>query len=350
VELDHAHGILSDLLQIIVERFGALLTISKLEGDAVFAYIPAARLPRGELLLDLLESTYVAFRDRQMAIKRRTTCECNACRRIPDLDLKFLAHYGDYFVQQVGSITELVGTDVNLVHRLLKNHISEATGWRAYMLFTAACLARLGLDLPEAHAQTETYEHLGDVQTFSLDLHERYRVLTDERRIFVTPQDADLVLTQDIHAPAPVVWDWLNDPQKRTLWMHDRTWQAGTRPGGRTGPGARNHCAHGSGTALETILDWRPFDYVTAEQWPDPKTRMVETLRLETLPDGGTRMSDIIKLEMGQVNFLKRPFVRQLITRDVQYKSDEIHAGLARLIEAEQRESAAPSTSPQKPQ
>jgi len=61
-------------------------------------------------------------------------------------------------------------------------------------------------------------------------------------------------------------------------------------------------------------------------------------------------MSDIIKLEMGQVNFLKRPFVRQLITRDVQYKSDEIHAGLARLIEAEQRESAAPSTSPDKTQ
>src|ERR1043165_6477011 len=101
VELDHAHGILSDLLQIIVERFGALLTISKLEGDAVFAYAPEAKLPRGELLLELLESTYVAFRDRQAAIKRRTTCQCNACRRIPDLDLKLLAHYGDYLRQDV---------------------------------------------------------------------------------------------------------------------------------------------------------------------------------------------------------------------------------------------------------
>jgi hypothetical protein len=45
------------LLQIIVERFRSLLTISKLEGDAVFAYTPEANLPRGELLLDLLEST-----------------------------------------------------------------------------------------------------------------------------------------------------------------------------------------------------------------------------------------------------------------------------------------------------
>ena len=50
--------------------------------------------------------------------------------------------------------------------------------------------------------------------------------------------------------------------------------------------------------AVETILDWRPFEYVTAEQFPDPKIRMVETLRLESLPDGRTRLSDIITLEM----------------------------------------------------
>jgi len=326
------------LLQIIVERFRPLLTISKLEGDAVFAYTPEANLPRGELLLDLLESTYVAFRDRQMGIERRTTCECNACRRIPDLDLKVLIHYGDYLRQDVGGIAELLGSDVNLAHRLLKNHVSEATGWRAYMLFTEQSLAHLGVSLPVTHAQIETYDHLGNVQTYSLDLHERYQALTDARRVFVTAEEADLVLVQDIVAPAPVVWDWLNDPQKRTRWMHERTWKAGARPGGRTGVGARNHCAHGSITAVETILDWRPFDYVTAEQWPNPQTRMVETIQLETLPDGSTRMSDRIKLEMDQAHWLARPLIRNLITREVQYKSDEIHAGLARMIEAEQRE------------
>ena len=275
-----------------------------------------------------------------MAIQLRTTCQCNACRRIPDLDLKFLTHQGDYFVQKVGSIAELVGSDVNLAHRLLKNHVSEATGWRAYMLFTENCLAHLGVSLPESHAQLETYEHLGNVQTYSLDLHERYQALTNARRVFVTAEEADLVLVQDFGAPAPVVWDWLNDPQKRTRWMHERTWKAGARPGGRTGVGARNHCAHGSTTIVETILDWRPFDYVTAEQWPEPKTRMLETIQLETLPDGRTRMSDHIKLEMDQTHWLKRPVIRHLITREAQYKSDEIHAGLARMIEAEQRDTA----------
>jgi len=338
VELAHANGVLSDLLQIIVERFSPLLTLSKLEGDAVFAYTPEANLPRGELLLELVESTYVAFRDRQMAIKRRTTCECDACRRIPDLDLKVLIHFGDYLLQDVGGIPELLGSDVNLAHRLLKNHLSETTGWRAYLLFTEPSLAHLGVSLPDAHTQIETYEHLGDVQTYSLDLHARYQALTEARRVFVAADEADLVLTQDIAAPAPVVWDWLNDPQKRTRWMHERTWKAGARPGGRTGVGARNHCAHGSNTAVETILDWRHFDYVTAEQWPAPKTRMVETIQLETLPDGRTRMFDRIRLELDQTPWLQRPFVRNLVTREAQYKSDEIHAGLARMIEAEQRE------------
>ena len=37
VELEHAQEILTDLLECIVEKFKTVLTISKLEGDAVFA-------------------------------------------------------------------------------------------------------------------------------------------------------------------------------------------------------------------------------------------------------------------------------------------------------------------------
>ena len=58
VELDHAHEILTDLLEIIVGKFKTVLTISKLEGDAVFAYTPEAKLSRGETLLELIETTY----------------------------------------------------------------------------------------------------------------------------------------------------------------------------------------------------------------------------------------------------------------------------------------------------
>ena len=53
-----------------------------------------------------------------------------ACRAIPTLDLKFVVHHGAYIAQRVAGTTELVGADVALAHRLLKNGVAEATGWR----------------------------------------------------------------------------------------------------------------------------------------------------------------------------------------------------------------------------
>src|SRR5512135_590108 len=118
-ELEHAHDILSELLEVVLKQLTAIFTLSKLEGDAIFAYAPEIVITRGETLLELIESTYAAFKDRQEGIRHRTTCQCNACRNIPLLDLKFIAHYGDYVAQSIGGHHEMVGTDVNLVHRLL---------------------------------------------------------------------------------------------------------------------------------------------------------------------------------------------------------------------------------------
>ena len=143
-ELEHSHEILSELLEVLVSRFQPTMTISKLEGDAVFAYAPEEVFVSGETLVDFIESMYVAFRDKQFSMKRATTCTCNACRNIPTLDLKFFVHCGDYIQQSVANIKELVGSDVNLIHRLTKNHVTEETGWRAYMMFTEQCLNRTG--------------------------------------------------------------------------------------------------------------------------------------------------------------------------------------------------------------
>ena len=78
VELEHAHEILTDLLETIVGQFKQALTISKLEGDAVFANVDEEKLPRPETLLELIENTYVAFRRRRDGSQRATTCTCRA--------------------------------------------------------------------------------------------------------------------------------------------------------------------------------------------------------------------------------------------------------------------------------
>jgi hypothetical protein len=332
-ELEHSHEILSDLLGTICEKIETLLSIHKLEGDAVFAYVPEASILRGETLLEMVEATYVAFRDRQASIKRATTCTCNACRNIPSLDLKFILHHGDYIIQHVRDIVELVGSDVNLVHRLLKNKLAESTGWRAYAMLTEPCLAHLKLDLETAHVLVEKYEHFGEVKTYNIDLHQRYREITEERRFMIDEKDADVIFRVDFRTPPPVTWEWLQDPVRRNLWTKGVQWSMGDRPRGRAGKGASNHCAHGKGMSTEVTVDWRPFEYSTIESFENGAKKMTETIRFEALSDGGTRVCDLIKVNIPLPSFLRRFFARIVLIHQLKY--DQLIAKAAHLAEEE---------------
>ena len=305
VELDHAQGVLTDLLETIVASFKSLLTISKLEGDAVFGYVSETQVSRGETLIEFVEASYMAFRDRQDGIRRGTTCTCNACRAIPNLDLKFIVHHGDYMAQTIAGIQELVGSDVNLVHRLLKNHVAEATGWRAYALFTGQSLEHLVVpcDPRDLHSHTEHYEHLGEVLTYSLDLHKRHDELAAARRVVVEDEGADLILDYDFAVPPAVLWDVMNDPAYRGKWMPGTHWSAGARPGGRTGPGAQNHCAHGKNqSSTEVIVDWKPFRYATTHQYFSKDGYWAVTYYLSPMPNGqGTHLHIALRGVVGKL-------------------------------------------------
>ena len=291
-ELTHSQDILSELLELIIERFKPLLTIAKIEGDAIFAYVPETKIPRGEAILELIESTYVAFRVRRDAAHRRTTCTCNACRNIPNLDLKFITHHGDYFVQDIVGIKELVGSDVNLIHRLLKNHVSESTGWRAYALFTEHVLWNLDVQPDGLFECTESYEHLGEVRTLSMDLHTRYKEIVDARRVFITREEAHSILEYDYNAPPSVIWEWFNDPHKRGQWMTSEIVPI-LRPHGRSGAGGRNHCVHGNKQIIvEDVLDMRPYDYFTVSHSPSGiPTALLMTYQFTETASGKTHLA-----------------------------------------------------------
>lgn len=173
-EIEHAGMALSYLLETIVEKMDDLLTIAKLEGDAVFAYVEDEKLEDCQLLMELIDKTYLAFRDKALALHSQATCPCRACRALPILDLKFILHHGEFVLQQVAGIRDLLGTDVNLIHRLLKNGVSESTGWKGYALFTDQTLEHMQCSKDNFFKRCETYEHLGDVDIYCMDMHIRY--------------------------------------------------------------------------------------------------------------------------------------------------------------------------------
>src|SRR5688572_21675351 len=135
VELDHAQDILADLIGRVVKALRPPFKLAKLEGDAAFAFVVTDKID-SSLMQDTIEGAYFAFRRRQRDIRQASSCECDACRRIPTLDLKFVVHHGLIAKQKMAGRDEPVGRDVILIHRLLKNSASAKLGWHAYALYT----------------------------------------------------------------------------------------------------------------------------------------------------------------------------------------------------------------------
>jgi hypothetical protein len=324
-ELDHAQEILTDLLETILKRFKTLLNICKLEGDAVFAYTPEQSIPRGETLLELIEATYIDFRERMKNVRRHTTCTCRACQSIPMLDLKFFIHHGDFVVQNISGTRELAGSDVNLVHRLMKNHITEITGWRAYTLFTQAGLECMRLQLEGLFEGTESYEHLGETNIFAMDMRARYEAFLKNRFVIVGENEALISFDAILNAPPPIVWSWMSEPDKRKLFSlgpHGIKFIPILRPGGRTGAGATTHCVHGKNVAMrETILDWKPFDYYTVEQDSGPLGIIQVTFKLEAVEPNKTHLRGFLRGTMPKwPGFLSRPLIKFCYTRIFDYQ------------------------------
>src|SRR5579872_1477440 len=155
VELDHAQDIIADFMDVVVKGLRPPFRLAKFEGDAAFVY--STGTIDGSLLQDAIEGAYFKFRRRLRDVRQASTCECKACVAMGDLDFKFVVHHGEMVKQKMGGREELAGRDVIIVHRLLKNTVSEKIGSRAYALYSDACLHAAGIE-PVAQEFVEHHE------------------------------------------------------------------------------------------------------------------------------------------------------------------------------------------------
>lgn len=287
-ELEHARGTLTDLLQLLVDHAGPPMRISKLEGDAVFSYAFEHAFSDGRTFLDLVEGTYVAFRRAIDLMVLNNTCQCNACANVSSLDLKFVIHFGSFLVQRIGSYDELLGPDVNLVHRLLKNTVTDRLGLNAYCVYTNSAWDRLGLrEVTVLVPHEEDVADFGLVKTYVQDLGEVYHQ-TDKPGI--TLDDSQLLLTQeaDVAMSPAVLWDYLSSPVFRNILLGVERVEIADRVGGRVGVGSVYRCYHGNRVTPQTILEWEPFTkVVTEDMLPKPlKGSGLVVTYLEETPTG----------------------------------------------------------------
>jgi uncharacterized protein YndB with AHSA1/START domain len=292
VELDHAQDIITDLMDTVVRSLRPPFRLAKFEGDAAFLYAVTEKVD-GSIVQDAIESTYFAFRKRLRNIKQATSCECSACSKMQDLDLKFVSHHGEFITHKMAGRTELAGRDVILIHRLLKNSVNERLGGHAYALSSDACIQAMGVD-PAAQGlleHRESIDIIGDVTCWVRDLHEAWKTANDRQQHEVTREAAAMVIEFDIAAPRQTVWEYWTSPGQRTKWRAaDEVREASAS--GRRGVGTTNHCMHGDHAIIEEILDWRPFDYLTLSTLlPMPKApKILMTYAFLPSASGGTHI------------------------------------------------------------
>ena len=258
--LEYAEDVVADMTESVAVRLGSVLTLNKYEGDAVFGYALDGTLDATRLL-EAIDESYFTFRGRLAGMKQATSCSCKACAKLPDLDLKFVVHHGEFVRRRGSGAEELTGADVIVAHRLLKNTLAQ----RGYVLLTDAAVAALGID-PAASGlreHVERYDDVGEVRCFVRDLEER-RVLVGD--------DADFEVELDLPVPPATAWRYLTAPAERSRWHGDVDVSSAE---------ITDFCVDGRNRFYEEILDWQPFAYFTEARSLSRSQRVVLTTELD---------------------------------------------------------------------
>ena len=133
MSLAHAEVNTARLLGTVIDAVPGLELV-EIEGDAAFLYREVGTSDPDQLVEEVVRAASAMHRafhvERQYVA--RNLCPCAGCKEVADLSLKFVAHVGEVATQTIRDRLKLVGIDVILVHRLLKNTVPL----REYVLLT----------------------------------------------------------------------------------------------------------------------------------------------------------------------------------------------------------------------
>ena len=267
-ELDHANEILQSLFDAQLKAVKHPFIISGFRGDAIFMYVPETSFVQSQSFLEALENFYIVFADTLQQMQYSTTCTCRACKNMSMLDLKMCIHYGEYLIQKLGDREELLGADVIVPHRMLKNHVIEQTGIKSYALFSDVAANKLDLleYCGKVIPHVESYEHIGEVPMCVHDLSSVWEREQAKRRKFVSPEEAWIKFEADLPFPAPLIWEYLTTPALEAGFLGYDFAERIDQLGGRVREDAQFHCAHGDLHVQNKVVDWKPFEFYTVLQ------------------------------------------------------------------------------------
>ncbi len=155
----HAQVVIFSLINAMISAAAKTVRLSKLEGDAALFYTDAAQLTAEDLDATLYRIFADFFSERQRLIDANA-CPCRACKSISDLDLKIFVHRGEAARFEFRGSVDHFGTDVIVLHRLMKNGVNN----RRYVMVSEAATQSVALSFGgDPDHVRETIEQIGDI-------------------------------------------------------------------------------------------------------------------------------------------------------------------------------------------
>jgi hypothetical protein len=141
----------------------------EIEGDAAFLSRQADMRDPETTVTEILQAA--ASMHRAFHLERQNVaanlCPCAGCKEAAELKLKFVAHIGDVATQTIRQRLKLVGIDVILVHRLLKNSVPIPE----YVLLSEELYSTGETSLPDSvHEISPELEGIGTVRAYFVDV------------------------------------------------------------------------------------------------------------------------------------------------------------------------------------
>lgn len=148
----------------------------EIEGDAAFLSRQADAREPDTAVADLLRvavSMHRAFHLERQHVATNL-CPCAGCKEAENLKLKFVAHIGDVATQIIRQRLKLVGIDVILVHRLLKNPVRIPE----YVLLSEELYRTGETSLPRSVQEiSPELEGIGTIRAYFVDVEDLDRSL-----------------------------------------------------------------------------------------------------------------------------------------------------------------------------
>jgi hypothetical protein len=168
MSLAHAEVNTGRLLDKVIDAAPGFELI-EIEGDAAFLSREADTTDADATVALTLQTAMAMHRafhlEREYVAKN--LCPCDGCTQANNLKLKFVAHIGEVATQTIRQRRKLVGIDVILVHRLLKNPVTVPE----YVLLTEELYRTGDAPLPApAHEVAQDVEGIGPVSAYFVDV------------------------------------------------------------------------------------------------------------------------------------------------------------------------------------